>query len=136
MKRTEMVKKLAIYMYDCNEARASDTLRFLEDEGMGMTEYLQGAYPSAVGWDPEESKDNIKIPTLLYQVQDHMNWTDLQARQWYFQPNPLLGGLAPNDFITQGRGDKLLKWIHNQIDESSPVVKKDKRKKRLTKKLK
>lgn len=55
MKRSEMVKKLTTYIdSDEEDVYPEKILQFLEDEGMELTEVLQGEYPSAVGWDPEE----------------------------------------------------------------------------------
>lgn len=108
MKRSEMVKKLATYMYN-TEARTSEALQFLEDQG--MTHHY--------GWDPEEDPKPLPIEVQIQVlVGNHMGWTGLQALNWYMQMNPLLGGLSPNDMVCQGRQDQLLKWINNALDEN------------------
>lgn len=109
MKRSEMVKRLATYMYDCNEARASDTLRFLENQGMMPRDYV---------WDLEEELNPTTAEEQVEAlVKEHMGWTNDQFGNWYFTLNPLLGGITPNDMVCQGRHDKLIKWIKNQLDE-------------------
>lgn len=113
MKRSEMVKRLATYMYDCNEARASDTLQFLEDQGMMPRDYV---------WDLEEEPKVTIEEQIKNLVAKHMNWdTHYVDQWWYHQPNPLLGGLTPNDMVSQGRHDKLIKWIKSQIDENNTM---------------
>lgn len=37
---------------------------------------------------------------------------------WFSSPNPLLGGLAPNTMIAMGRGEKLLRFIKQQLAEN------------------
>ncbi len=39
--------------------------------------------------------------------------------EWFTTPNPLLGNVSPIEMIKNGRGDKLCKWIANQIDENT-----------------
>ncbi len=39
---------------------------------------------------------------------------------WFERENPMLGGVSPLNMIKIGRGDKLCKWIVNQIDENAP----------------
>ena len=53
----------------------------------------------------------------------------LSPLEWFTAPNPLLGNISPIDMIKNGRGDKLCKWILNQVDENSvpESVEKDSR---------
>ncbi len=37
---------------------------------------------------------------------------------WMVMPNPLLGEVSPKWMIKNGRGEKLLKFIDNAIDEN------------------
>lgn len=122
MKRSEMLKKLDAYINDLIDNQepfeALPTLQFLEDQGMEyVVRYLHK--DSVVGWEPEEDPKPLLITERIQkQIAEHMGWTDLQARRWYHQMNPLLGGLSPNDMVCQGRQDKLIKWINNQLDEN------------------
>lgn len=39
--------------------------------------------------------------------------------KWFMTSNPLLGNVSPIDMIHLGRGDKLCKWVKNQIEENT-----------------
>lgn len=41
----------------------------------------------------------------------------VKARYWFKTPNPILGG-TPDNFIKNGRADRLLKWILSAKDEN------------------
>lgn len=38
-----------------------------------------------------------------------------KARLWFVTPNPLLGNISPYTMILLGRGEKLVKFIENQL---------------------
>lgn len=116
MKRSEIVKKLEAYLGITgisSYASAEQTLQFLEDNGMVHH------YP----WDPEKEPKPLPVEVQIQVlVGDHMGWTGPQAREWYYLMNPLLGGLSPYMMVQQGRQDKLIQWINNQIDENTVDV--------------
>lgn len=116
MKRSEMVKKLEAYLGITgisSYASAEQTLQFLEDQG--MTHHY--------GWDPEKEPKPLPVEVQIQVlVGDHMGWTGPQAREWYYLMNPLLGGLSPYMMVQQGRQDKLIQWINNQMDENTVDV--------------
>lgn len=37
---------------------------------------------------------------------------------WMKSPNPLLGGLIPNDMIAIGRGERLLQFMKHALEEN------------------
>lgn len=41
-----------------------------------------------------------------------------KANDWFDLPNPLLGGLTPNEMIETGQVEKLHKFILTQIEEN------------------
>lgn len=43
-----------------------------------------------------------------------------KTRLWFATPNPLLGGVKPNDLFGLGRHEKLLKFIRTQLAENRP----------------
>lgn len=43
-----------------------------------------------------------------------------KTRLWFTTPNPMLGGIKPNDLLGLGRHDKLLKFIRAQLAENRP----------------
>jgi hypothetical protein len=114
--RLETIEKLEAYLGVrgiSSYAIANQTLQFIEDQGIVYDSYTNQ------GWEPEEPKPLPIELQIQEQVQEHMGWTDMQARTWYYTLNPLLGGLSPNNMVSQGRQDKLIKWINNQIDDDS-----------------
>ena len=41
--------------------------------------------------------------------------------RWYTTRNPLLGDLTPMTFVKQGREDKLMNWVRQQLAENERV---------------
>lgn len=41
-----------------------------------------------------------------------------KTKLWFKTPNPLLGGISPDRMIRAGRGDRLLRWVRQQIAEN------------------
>lgn len=41
-----------------------------------------------------------------------------KTEKWFRTPNPLLGGISPNEMIINGRARKLKKFILNQLEEN------------------
>lgn len=110
MKRSEMVKKLSDYIdQDETDVYPDKILQFLEDQGMMYH------YP----WDPEEDPIPLGVEEQILEIiRSSMGWTPTHAYNWYRQLNPLLGGLSPSNMVYQGKQDKLMQWINNQIGEN------------------
>lgn len=43
-----------------------------------------------------------------------------KARAWMVERNPLLGGLSPREMVEAGRGEKLLKFMRQTLEENAP----------------
>lgn len=126
MKRSEMAEKLEAYihkefsLYDGLLNQANGMLQFLEDQGMRLCHPL--FHGMVLAWDAEEEPKPTPEEQMKALVKAHMLWGYDKTHTWYHQPNPLLGGLTPNDMVSQGRQDKLIKWIKSQIDENDHGV--------------
>ncbi len=51
-------------------------------------------------------------------VKAHMKWDDNKTAIWFSAKNPLLGYIAPLDFMRR-RPEKFEKWVDGLIDEST-----------------
>lgn len=51
-------------------------------------------------------------------VKVSMGWQDLTVRKWFNTRNPILGGWTPLKMINSGKGEKLLTFIRESIDEN------------------
>lgn len=56
-----------------------------------------------------------------YLVLTFFNGDGEKMETWLAAKNPLLGGIAPNDMLHLNRGDKLLKFIKQQLAENAAV---------------
>ena len=57
----------------------------------------------------------------LEEVEDCPASDKMTPLEWFTKPNPFLGDVSPYDMIKMGKGDKLCKWIVNQLDENCPA---------------
>ena len=62
------------------------------------------------------SEDDDKVAQGL--VLGYFNGDEHKTELWFSSPIPLLGNLTPNGLLAMGRGDKLLKFIRNQLAEN------------------
>ena len=53
-------------------------------------------------------------------VKDNMGWDEPKVRMWLSTRNSMLGNMSPEFLISMGRGQKLVNWIRQQIDENKP----------------
>ncbi len=47
-----------------------------------------------------------------------------KVSMWLRHPNRYIGGQAPQVMITRGKGEQLLKWMEQQIQENQPIESK------------
>jgi hypothetical protein len=52
-------------------------------------------------------------------VQEHMGWSLDKALLWLDTPNPIFGNVPPMQMIQIGRGEKVLKFVRNAINENT-----------------
>lgn len=62
--------------------------------------------------------DDEYYNTAMELVMAHMKWSRVNAVMWMEIVNPLLGGASPKDLILMGRGEKLIKFIKQCIEEN------------------
>ncbi len=60
------------------------------------------------------SPEEIEIRDLINTFFEDTGTTE----RWMKAKNPLLGGLSPRDMLEAGRGEKLLKFVKQQLSEN------------------
>lgn len=67
---------------------------------------------------PNELKERITEWAIALNLVAGFFKDEKKTVLWFSMPNPLLGGMSPRDMIRVGRFKKLLKFIHNDLDEN------------------
>lgn len=80
-------------------------------------------YPAPELWDEQDQNTKDRWIMNAEIIAKHFSGTrGLTPLQWFTTPNPLLGNVSPWAMIKAGRGEKLCKWIDNQLEENAPIV--------------
>lgn len=56
------------------------------------------------------------FPQVFNLVNEFFKGDEQKTMCWLIMPNTLLGGVAPFDMLVCGRGEKLLKFVKQQLD--------------------
>lgn len=51
-------------------------------------------------------------------VREFFGGDAVKTAEWFTSPNPLLGMITPQQLIDLGRGEKLLKFVKDQLEEN------------------
>lgn len=52
-----------------------------------------------------------------------LGWDHVKVRRWMLMPNPLLGGVTPDEMIAMGLGEKLIKTVKSLLEENRAPAK-------------
>lgn len=69
----------------------------------------------------ENKEQMLKLEKVLTAaIMSHMDWDHSKVKRWLTTKNLHFGGIEPLKLILFGRGHKLVDWVLNAIDESTP----------------
>lgn len=58
------------------------------------------------------------IETVAFEKVVDFFGSEEKAQRWFFTPNPLLGGVSPDQMCIWGKQKKLLEFVVSQLEEN------------------